>query len=42
MPKEGVGASNDAAGSFGPPRFDDARFTYSGGVKAVTIHIRYL
>ena len=42
MPKEGVGASNDATGTFGPPPFDHARFTYSGGVKAVTIHIRYL
>jgi uncharacterized protein (DUF2141 family) len=42
MPKEGVGASNDAAGTFGPPPFDRARFTYSGGVKTVTIHIRYL
>ena len=42
MPKEGVGASNDATTTFGPPPFDHARFTYSGGVKAVTIHIRYL
>jgi len=42
MPKEGVGASNDATGTLGPPPFDHARFTYSGGVKAVTIHIRYL
>ena len=42
IPKEGVGASNDAAGTFGPPPFDHARFTYSGGIKVVTIHIRYL
>jgi uncharacterized protein (DUF2141 family) len=42
IPKEGVGASNDATTTFGPPPFDHARFTYSGGVKAVTIHIRYL
>jgi len=42
IPKEGVGASNDAAGTFGPPKFDDARFTYSGGTKVMTVHIRYL
>jgi hypothetical protein len=29
-PKEGVGASNDAKGSFGPPKFADARFTFKG------------
>jgi uncharacterized protein (DUF2141 family) len=42
MPKEGVGASNDAAGRFGPPKFDDARFSYNGGSSVLTIHIRYL
>jgi uncharacterized protein (DUF2141 family) len=42
MPKEGVGASNDAAGKFGPPKFDDARFSYKGGPSVSTIHIRYL
>jgi uncharacterized protein (DUF2141 family) len=42
MPKEGVGASNDAAGKFGPPKFDDARFSYKGGAQALTIHLRYL
>jgi uncharacterized protein (DUF2141 family) len=42
MPKEGVGASNDAKGHFGPPKFNDAQFTYSGGQKTLTIHIQYL
>ena len=42
MPKEGVGASNDAKGSFGPPKFDDARFSYKGGLQQLTIHLRYL
>jgi len=42
MPKEGVGASNDAAGKFGPPKFDDARFSYKGGPQALTIHVKYL
>ncbi len=42
MPKEGVGASNDAAGHFGPPKFDDARFSYKGGPQSLTIHMKYL
>jgi uncharacterized protein (DUF2141 family) len=42
MPKEGVGASNDAVGHFGPPKFDDARFTYKGGPQTLTIHVTYL
>jgi uncharacterized protein (DUF2141 family) len=42
MPKEGVGASNDAAGKLGPPKFEDARFTYKGGQQTLTIHLRYL
>jgi len=42
MPKEGVGASNDAAGTLGPPKFDDARFNYKGDAQSLTIHVRYL
>ena len=42
IPKEGVGASNDAKGKFGPPKFDDARFNYGGGSKTLTIHVQYL
>jgi uncharacterized protein (DUF2141 family) len=42
MPKEGVGASNDAAGHMGPPKFDDARFKFNGGFAVMTIHTRYL
>jgi uncharacterized protein (DUF2141 family) len=42
MPKEGVGASNDAAGHMGPPKFDDARFRFNGGFAVMTIHTRYL
>jgi uncharacterized protein (DUF2141 family) len=42
MPKEGVGASNDAKGSFGPPKFADARFSYKGGRQELTIHLQYL
>src|SRR5215470_2828550 len=42
MPKEGVGASNDAKGHMGPPKFDDARFKFNGGFAVMTIHTRYL
>ena len=42
IPKEGVGASNDAKGSMGPPKFDDAGFDYAGGRKDLTVHITYL
>ena len=42
IPKEGVGASNGATGHFGPPKFEDARFSYPGGLKTLTIHIQYL
>jgi len=42
IPKEGVGASNGAVGRFGPPKFDDARFNYSGGPTVLTINIHYL
>jgi uncharacterized protein (DUF2141 family) len=31
MPREGYGASNDARGKFGPPRFDDAKVTLRPG-----------
>jgi uncharacterized protein (DUF2141 family) len=41
IPKEGVGASNDAKGMMGPPKFDDAAFDYAGGRKDLTIHITY-
>src|SRR5262249_5102737 len=40
--REGVGASNDAKGSMGPPHFDDAKFTYAGGARALTINIQSL
>jgi uncharacterized protein (DUF2141 family) len=40
--KEGVGASNDAKGKMGPPKFDAAAFTYSGGRLELTIKIVYI
>ena len=42
IPREGVGASNNARGHFGPPKFDDAAFQYSGGRLDLTITIAYL
>jgi uncharacterized protein (DUF2141 family) len=42
MPREGVGASNNARGHFGPPKFDDAAFRYAGGKLDLTITIIYL
>jgi len=33
IPKEGYGASRDARGRFGPPRFEDARLPLGGGQK---------
>ena len=42
MPREGVGASNNARGHFGPPKFEDAAFRYAGGKLDLTITITYL
>jgi uncharacterized protein (DUF2141 family) len=42
MPKEGVGASNDAKGHMGPPKFDAAAFAYSGGRLELKIKMVYL
>lgn len=38
---EGYGASNDARGAFGPPKFNDAKFEYKGGLLALKITIHY-
>jgi uncharacterized protein (DUF2141 family) len=42
IPKEGVGASNDAKGHFGPPKFKDAKFLVEGNPQTLVIHIHYL
>jgi uncharacterized protein (DUF2141 family) len=42
IPKEGVGASNDAHGHMGPPKFSDAAFTFNGERLELVIHIHYL
>ena len=42
MPREGVGASNDARGHMGPPKFDAAAFQFAGGRLSLKITIHYL
>ena len=42
MPREGVGASNDAKGHMGPPKFSAASFRYEGGRLDLKIRVNYL
>jgi uncharacterized protein (DUF2141 family) len=42
IPREGVGASNNAKGHFGPPKFDAAAFQFPGGRLDLKITITYL
>ena len=42
IPKEGVGSSNDAKGSFGPPSFKDASFKVDKGCQSQKIKMAYL
>lgn len=42
IPREGVGASNNAKGHFSPPSFLDASIVYSGGRMQLRIVITYL
>ncbi len=41
IPREGVGASNDARGSFGPPKFRDAKFVLASPRQVVTVTMHY-
>lgn len=41
IPKEGSGASNDARGTFGPPKYADALITLKGADKSITINMVY-
>jgi|SRR5580700_10678754 uncharacterized protein (DUF2141 family) len=42
IPREGVGASNNAKGHFGPPKFDAAAFCFSAGRLELKITVTYL
>jgi uncharacterized protein (DUF2141 family) len=41
IPKEGVCASNGAAGTLGPPSFRDAKFDTSGTPRDVSVQMKY-
>ena len=41
IPKEGVGFSNDARISLGPPKFADAAFTQGGAAQTIRLRMRY-
>lgn len=41
IPKEGVGFSNDARISLGPPKWDDAKFTFNGEAQTIGLKTRY-
>jgi len=42
IPREGVAASNNAKGHFGPPKFEAAAFPFTGGRLELKITINYL
>lgn len=42
IPREGVGASNNAKGRFGPPKFSAAAFQHSARQTDLKISIKYL
>lgn len=42
MPKEGIGASNNAKGHFGPPTYDDAKFDFNMPEQTIKISLTYL
>lgn len=41
IPKEGFGVSNNAKGKFGPPKFEDASFKFTGGNHSLSIQMSY-
>ncbi|PWH87094.1 hypothetical protein DIT68_02195 [Brumimicrobium oceani] len=41
IPKEGIGMSNNAEGSFGPPSFEEASFEFSKKAQTIQIRIKY-
>jgi uncharacterized protein (DUF2141 family) len=42
IPREGVGASNNARGHMGPPKFDSAKFEWAGAWLNLEITIKHL
>jgi uncharacterized protein (DUF2141 family) len=41
IPKEGIGFSNDARISLGPPKWADAKFDFSGQPQTISLKMRY-
>jgi uncharacterized protein (DUF2141 family) len=41
IPREGTGASNDAKGRMGPPKFADAAFQFRGGLLDLKVTVVY-
>ena len=41
IPKEGVGFSNDARISLGPPKWADAKFDFNGEQQTISLKMRY-
>jgi uncharacterized protein (DUF2141 family) len=41
LPKEGYGASRDAKGFMGPPKFEDASFELKEGSTKLSIKMQY-
>ncbi|GAA0323194.1 DUF2141 domain-containing protein [Sphingomonas oligophenolica] len=41
IPREGVGFSNDARISFGPPKWADAKFSFNGEAQTIGLKTRY-
>jgi len=41
LPKEGIGFSNDARISLGPPKFLDAAFSHGGDGQVIALRMRY-
>lgn len=41
IPKEGAGASNDAKGFMGPPKYKDAKLKLASGARTLEIKIAY-
>ena len=42
LPKEALGASNNPQGSFGPPKYEDAKFILKAGNTTMKIVMKYL
>ena len=42
IPKEGTGASNNAKGKMGPPKYEDAKFDFIEGGQKIQFDMGYL